>query len=48
MAVQAPAEEQDTPKSWVAASMAGLGVVWMLQLVPSQRSAKARVALRLL
>jgi hypothetical protein len=31
---------QDTPKSTAAAAPAGLGMVWMLQSVPFQRSAK--------
>src|SRR5215472_15594418 len=32
-------DAQDTELSWVAGSTGGLGVVWTVQLVPSQRSA---------
>ena|SRR5215467_11084316 len=41
MAVQASAEEHDTPKSWVVLTER-LGMAWMLQLVPFQRSASGR------
>jgi hypothetical protein len=39
---------QDTPNSTAAAAPAGLGVAWMLQSVPFQRSAKVTSAPELL
>jgi hypothetical protein len=39
-AAQVVAEVHDTPLSWLDAAPAGLGVVWIDQLVPFQRSAK--------
>ena len=38
-AVHALADTHDTPDSWTKSAPAGLGVVWIAQLVPSHRSA---------
>src|SRR6516225_47222 len=45
MAVQASAEEQETPRSWLVVWVEGLGVVWMVQAVPFHRSARVRLGL---
>jgi hypothetical protein len=42
-AVQADAELHETPSSSAVMSSAGLGVAWVAQAVPFQRSASVRV-----
>ena len=39
-AVQVPSAVQDTPDSRLRVAPAGLGVVWIVQLLPFQRSAR--------
>ena len=42
--VQAVAEGHDTPRNSLPADPAGLGVAWMLQVVPFHASASSAVA----